>query len=67
MSSGKSNSRFRILIVDDDDSTRSFLSSVLTAEGYQCLTANNIGAAEALLRQEPVHVAFLDQIGRAHV
>ncbi|HWG49800.1 MAG TPA: sigma-54 dependent transcriptional regulator [Candidatus Acidoferrales bacterium] len=60
MSSGKSNSRFRILIVDDDDSTRSFLSSVLTAEGYQCLAANNIGAAEALLRQEPVQLAFLD-------
>src|SRR5690242_10106212 len=60
MSSGKSNSRLRILIVDDDDSTRSFLSSVLTAEGYQCLTANNIGAAETLLRQEPVQLAFLD-------
>ena len=60
MSSGKSNSRFRILIVDDDDSTRSFLGSVLTAEGYQCLTANSIASAEALLRQEPVHLAFLD-------
>jgi DNA-binding NtrC family response regulator len=60
MSSGKSNSRFRILIVDDDDSTRSFLSSVLTAEGYQCLTANNVAAAETLLRQEPVQLAFLD-------
>ncbi|HEU5415791.1 MAG TPA: hypothetical protein VFW31_18640 [Candidatus Angelobacter sp.] len=45
MSSGKSNSRFRILIVDDDDSTRSFLASVLTAEGYQCLTANSIASA----------------------
>jgi len=47
MSSGKSNSRFRILIVDDDDSTRSFLASVLTAEGYQCLSANSIASAEA--------------------
>jgi DNA-binding NtrC family response regulator len=60
MSSGKPNSRFRILIVDDDDSTRSFLSSVLNAEGYQCFTANNVGAAETLLRQEPVQLAFLD-------
>ncbi|MGE5324005.1 MAG: sigma-54-dependent transcriptional regulator [Actinomycetota bacterium] len=60
MSPAKSNSRFRILIVDDDDSTRSFLSSVLTAEGYQCLTANSIAAAETLLRQEPVQLAFLD-------
>jgi DNA-binding NtrC family response regulator len=60
MSASKSNSRFRILIVDDDDSTRSFLSSVLTAEGYQCLTANSIGSAESVLRQEPVQLAFLD-------
>ena len=60
MSPAKSNSHFRILIVDDDDSTRSFLASVLTAEGYQCLTANSIAAAEALLRQEPVQLAFLD-------
>lgn len=60
MSAAKTNSRFRILIVDDDDSTRSFLSSVLTAEGYQCLTANSIAAAETLLRQEPVQLAFLD-------
>jgi DNA-binding NtrC family response regulator len=60
MSASKSNSRFRILIVDDDDSTRSFLASVLTAEGYQCLTANSIGSAESVLRQEPVQLAFLD-------
>jgi DNA-binding NtrC family response regulator len=60
MSAGKSNSRFPILIVDDDDSTRSFLASVLTAEGYQCFTANSIGSAEAVLRQEPVQLAFLD-------
>jgi DNA-binding NtrC family response regulator len=60
MSAGKSSSRFRILIVDDDDSTRSFLVSVLAAEGYQCLTANSIGSAESVLRQEPVQLAFLD-------
>jgi len=60
MSADKSNSRFRILIVDDDDSTRSFLASVLTAEGYQCLTANSIASAEVVLRQEPVQLAFLD-------
>lgn len=60
MSPAKPNSHFRILIVDDDDSTRSFLASVLTAEGYQCLTANSIAAAETLLRQEPVQLAFLD-------
>lgn len=60
MSATKSNPRFRILVVDDDDSTRSFLTSVLTAEGYECLEANSIASAETLLRQETVHLAFLD-------
>jgi DNA-binding NtrC family response regulator len=57
---GKSNQRFRILIVDDDESTRNFLSSVLTAEGYECLAAHSVGTAEAILRQEPVQLAFID-------
>jgi DNA-binding NtrC family response regulator len=60
MAAAKSNPRFRILVVDDDDSTRGFLTSVLTAEGYECLAANSINSAEALLRQETVHLAFLD-------
>jgi DNA-binding NtrC family response regulator len=60
MSAAKNNPRFRILVVDDDDSTRTFLTSVLAAEGYECLAANSISAAEALLRQETVHLAFLD-------
>jgi DNA-binding NtrC family response regulator len=60
MSAAKNNTRFRILVVDDDDATRSFLTSVLAAEGYECLAANSITSAEALLRQETVHLAFLD-------
>ncbi|HET9792177.1 MAG TPA: sigma-54 dependent transcriptional regulator [Candidatus Angelobacter sp.] len=60
MSAAKNNPRFRILVVDDDDSTRTFLSSVLAAEGYECLAANTIASAESLLRQETVHLAFLD-------
>jgi DNA-binding NtrC family response regulator len=60
MSAGKNNPRFRILVVDDDDSTRGFLTSVLAAEGYDCVAANSISTAEALLRQETVHLAFLD-------
>ena len=34
MSGSDKNRNFRILIVNEDDSTRSFLSSVLAAEGY---------------------------------
>jgi DNA-binding NtrC family response regulator len=60
MSAAKNNPRFRILVVDDDDSTRTFLASVLAAEGYECLAANTIASAESLLRQQTVHLAFLD-------
>jgi DNA-binding NtrC family response regulator len=56
----KSNRRFHILVVDDDDSTRSFLASVLDAEGYHCVTANSVPSAEAALRKETFHLAFLD-------
>ncbi|HYX52730.1 MAG TPA: sigma-54 dependent transcriptional regulator [Candidatus Limnocylindrales bacterium] len=54
------NQKFRILLVDDDDSVRSFLASVLKAEGYDCLSANSISAAEQVLRQETIQLAFLD-------
>jgi DNA-binding NtrC family response regulator len=60
MSGNDKNRNFRILIVDDDDSTRSLLSSILLAEGYDCLMANSVGAAETLLRQEPVQMALID-------
>src|SRR5258708_34513331 len=58
MSATKQN--FRILVVDDDQSTRSLLQSVLSAEGYECLTARSIATAEAILRKEPVQLALLD-------
>src|SRR5215470_12671796 len=60
MSGNEKNRNFRILIVDDDDSTRSLLSSVLSAEGYECLMANSVANADTLLRQEPVHMALID-------
>src|ERR1041385_387126 len=60
MSSSEKNRNFRVLVVDDDDSTRSLLSSVLAAEGYECLTANSVASADVILRQEPVQLALLD-------
>jgi len=60
MSPNEKNRNFKVLVVDDDDSTRSLLSSVLAAEGYECLTANSVSSADAILRQEPVHMALLD-------
>ena len=60
MPGGDAKQNFRILVVDDDDSTRRLLHSVLSAEGYECLTANSVAAAEVILRQEPVQLALLD-------
>src|SRR5205807_8272424 len=60
MSGSEKNRNFRILVVDDDYSTRSLLSSVLAAEGYECLTANSVATADVILRQEPVQLALLD-------
>jgi len=58
MSRGKQE--FQVLIVDDDESTRRFLSSVLSSEGYECSTAGDVKAAEALLRLRSFHLALLD-------
>ena len=52
--------KLTILVVDDDESTRKFLQSVLTAEGYGCQTAENPERAERLLRQDPVDLALVD-------
>jgi DNA-binding NtrC family response regulator len=60
MPGNEKNRNVRILIVDDDDSTRSLLSSILSAEDYDCLMANSVEAAETLLRQEPVQMALID-------
>src|SRR5262249_25064530 len=52
--------RFQILIVDDDESTRAFLHSVLTAEGYCCQVAPDLETAERILRDETVDLALVD-------
>jgi len=51
---------FHILIVDDDESTRAFLHSVLTAEGYCCQLAADLETAERTLRDHTVDLALVD-------
>ena len=51
---------FQILVVDDDESTRAFLLSVLTAEGYGCQVAADLKTAERILRDETVDLALVD-------
>jgi DNA-binding NtrC family response regulator len=52
--------RLSILVVDDEESTRKFLSSVLSAEGHNCRTADSLDSAEALLRREAMDLALVD-------
>src|SRR5258708_1665413 len=57
---GATSKEFRILVVDDDESARAFLRSVLSAEGYSCAMAADVESAESILRQGPVHLALID-------
>jgi len=45
-----------ILVVDDDNATRRWLCSVLTAEGHVCHAARDPEEAEAYLRDEGKHI-----------
>src|SRR5258708_8506669 len=57
----------RVLVVDDDKSICRWLNAVLTAEGYECLTARSIEEAGPLLSECPIDVALLDMyIGQAN-
>lgn len=49
-----------ILVVDDDESTRNFLHSVLKAEGHNCNLADCLENAEASLRKSKVDLALVD-------
>lgn len=51
---------FQILVVDDDESTRAFLHSVLTAEDYCCQVAADLESAERILRTKKVDLALVD-------
>jgi len=52
--------QFAVLVVDDEESTRKFLHSVLTAEGYDCRLADSLEQAEVLLRQSRIDLALVD-------
>jgi DNA-binding NtrC family response regulator len=54
------STRLSVLVVDDDESTRKFLHSVLTAEGHDCHLADNLTRAEVLLRQNKIDLALVD-------
>jgi diguanylate cyclase (GGDEF)-like protein len=50
----------RILVVDDEDSLRSVISSVLTDEGYQTTVASSAEEALEIFRQDPHRLLVTD-------
>lgn len=59
--------QLKVLVIDDDKSICRWLTTVLTAEGYECDTARSIEQAKPLLRQGPIDLALLDiYIGQAN-
>jgi DNA-binding NtrC family response regulator len=52
--------QFKVLVVDDDESTRKFLHSALTTEGYDCQLADSLDRAEGVLRQGRIDLALVD-------
>jgi two-component system response regulator AtoC len=50
----------RVLIADDDDALRESLELVLSAEGYEVVSARDGAAAMALLEAQPVDVVLCD-------
>jgi DNA-binding NtrC family response regulator len=52
--------QLNILVVDDEESTRKFLRSVLTTEGHHCFLAESLDGVEALLRQQQMDLALVD-------
>ena len=55
-------SSLTVLVADDDDLNREFLSSVLTAEGYRVVCAEDGERAISLIKSQSVDVALLDVV-----
>lgn len=51
---------FRILVADDDEIARDVISTLLSKEGYDVLTASDGLEAITLLRREHVHLVITD-------
>lgn len=50
----------RILIVDDEDQIRTLLTRLLSAQGYECITAESPTAARRILEELPVALVLSD-------
>ena len=61
MASGTDRSQLRILVVDDENSVRVLLVSVLSREGYQVLAFETAEAALEELRQRPAQLIIAER------
>ncbi|HEY8210222.1 MAG TPA: response regulator [Myxococcaceae bacterium] len=61
MASGTDRSRRRILVVDDENSVRVLLVSVLSREGYQVLPFETAEQALEELRRQPAHLIIAER------
>jgi len=57
---GTLETRFSILITDDDQGCRESLRDIVEAEGYRTLLASSGEEALEVVRVEPVHLLMLD-------
>ena len=54
------NNRFKILVVEDEDNIRSFMTSILEAEDYQVLCAENCRTGELMFASHCPDLVILD-------
>ncbi|MGB7723322.1 MAG: response regulator [Bryobacteraceae bacterium] len=57
---GTQDRRYRILVVDDQDSYRESERLLLQSEGYEVVEARGPGEAQGLLKESPFHLSLLD-------
>jgi DNA-binding response OmpR family regulator len=60
ISCGRARGGARIVVVEDDEATRSFLSENLRADGYEIAEAADAGAGEAELQRSSPDLAIID-------
>lgn len=55
-----SNNKYKILVVEDEDNIRSFISAILEASGYYVISAKTCSAAQALYTSHMPDLIILD-------
>ena len=54
------NNRYKVLVVEDEENIRSFMETILEANGYQVLGAENCGMGKLLFSSHMPDLVILD-------